>query len=92
LVARQAVLCFVVARSVFVLRLFRFSGSLGHQCEFHAATGDAVGFGDLRPLRRDLQRVVAGVRQQRATYDVPVELLLAKPELQQARMTSATYG
>jgi hypothetical protein len=27
-----------------------------------------------------------------ATYDVLVKLLLAKPEFQQARMTSATYG
>ncbi len=39
-----------------------------------------------------LQRVAAGVRQQRATYDMPVNLLLAKPEFQQVQMTSATYG
>ncbi len=61
------------------------------QRKLQSATWDAVGVGDLRPVLRDMQRVVTVVRQQRATSDVPVKLLLVKPECQQARMTSASY-
>jgi formylglycine-generating enzyme len=73
LVARQAVLCFVVALSVFVLRLFRFGGSLGHQCEFHAATRDAVGFGELRSGGGTCNVSLLVSNDNGATYNVPVK-------------------